>query len=332
MSIFITGGTGFIGRKLVKKLLYRRESVHLLSRKHSDLRGLQRGGVKIFYGDVTNEESLRPAMQDCQRVFHLAAYARNWARHPSVYYRVNIEGFRNVAEIALDNKIEKIVFTSSAMTFGPTSEQIGNEKMSRKPKVFFTEYEKTKYLAEIESEKLLEKSLPLVIVNPTRVYGPGKMTEGNSVTRMIEMYIHGRFPIILGKGLEIGNYVYIDDVVDGHLKAMSKGKIGQKYILGGENSSLNHFFSLLSHLSGKKPPPIHIPPNLAKLFAKVEKFKAMIMGTYPLITTGWVETFLRNWAFSSEKAISELGYCFTGLKQGLELTYNWLRDNKPREL
>ena len=328
MPTFVTGGTGFIGRKLVEKLHHREEKVHLLCREQSDLRGLQRKGIEIFCGDVTDKKSIRPAMQDCQRVFHLAAYAHNWASDPSVFFRANVEGFRNVAEIALDNDVEKIVFTSTSLTFGPTNGYIGNEEMPRKDKMFLTDYEKTKYLAEIEGEKFLAKGLPLVIVNPTRVFGPGKMTEGNSVTRMIELYLRGRFPTILGKGEEVGNYVYVDDVTDGHLKAMSRGKIGQKYILGGENSTLNNFFSLLSRLSGRKPPRVHVPPNLARLFARIEENKAMLFGGYPLITLGWVETFLRHWAFSNGKAVNELGCRFRGLKQGMELTCDWLKENR----
>lgn len=328
MPTFVTGGTGFIGRKLVEALLLRGEKVHLLCRQQSDLRGLRREGIEIFCGDVTDKKSIKPAMRGCQKVFHLAAYAHNWAPDSSVYFRANVEGFRNVAEIALEKKVGKIVFTSTSMTFGPTNGQVGTEKMSRKKNVFFTDYERTKYLAEMEGDRLLEKGLPLVVVNPTRVFGPGKMTEGNSVTRMIELHLRGRFPTILGNGQEVGNYVYIDDVVDGHIKAMEKGQIGQRYILGGENSTLSHFFSLLSRFSGRKPPRIHVPPNLARLIAKLEESKAVLLGRYPLITQGWVETFLRDWAFSNEKAVRELGYRFRGLKQGIKLTCDWLRENK----
>jgi farnesol dehydrogenase len=145
---------------------------------------------------------------------------------------------------------------------------------------------------------------------------------------MIELHIRGRFPTILGKGREVGNYVYIDDVVDGHIKAMDRGEIGQRYILGGENSTLSNFFSLLSRLSGKKPPWIHVPPDLARLIAKIEENKAELLGRYPLITRGWVETFLRDWAFSNEKAVRELGCRFRGLKQGMQLTCDWLREKK----
>jgi len=331
MATLVTGGTGFIGRKLVEELHHREEKVHLLCREQSDLRGLPRKGIEIFRGDVTDKKSIRPAMQNCQRVFHLAAYAHNWAPDPSVFFRANVEGFRNVAEIALDNDVEKIVFTSTSMTFGPTNGHIGNEQMLRKDESFLTDYEKTKYLAEIEGEKLLAEGLPLVIVNPTRVFGPGKMTEGNSVTRMIELHLRGRFPTILGKGENVGNYVYVDDVADGHLRAMSRGRIGQKYILGGENSTLDNFFSLLSRLSGRKPPRVHVPPNLARLFAKIEENKAVLFGKYPLITCGWVETFLRDWAYSNEKAVTELGCRFRGLRQGMELTCDWLKENRLRQ-
>ncbi len=190
--------------------------------------------------------------------------------------------------------------------------------------MFYTEYEKTKYLAEIVADKYVGKGLPLVIVQPTRVYGPGKMTEGNSVTKMIDMYLRGRFRFILNKGMEIGNYVYIDDIVDGHLMAMLKGQVGQRYILGGENSSLKDFFHILREISGREFRQFQIPPNLAVLIARFEENRAKFFGSYPLISRGWVETFLRHWDFSSDKAAADLGYRFRGLGEGIRLTHDWL--------
>jgi len=324
LATFITGGTGFIGSRLVDALLDREEEIHLLYRKQSIQNRPQHKALKWFEGDVTDKESLIPAMRGCREVYHLAGHTHNWARDGMVYFRVNVRGFQNVAEIALRNGVEKMVFTSTSMTYGPTDADIGDETMSRKTKRFYTDYEQTKYMAEIEAEKFLDKGLPLVIVQPTRVYGPGKMTEGNSVTRMIDMYLHGTFRFILSMGMETGNYVYIDDVVDGHLGAMLKGRIGQRYILGGENSTLENFFSILREVSGRRSRQFHVPPGLAGLVARFEEIRAMIFGSYPLISRGWVKTFLRNWAFSSEKAVADLGYRYRGLGEGLRSTCDWL--------
>jgi farnesol dehydrogenase len=328
--IFVTGGTGFIGRRLVLKLLGDGERVHILSRRWSDLAGLQREGARIFCGDVTDGSSLSPAMADCRRVFHLAGYARNWAPDPAIYVQVNVEGLRNVAEVALEHGVERMVFTSTSLTFGPSNEGTVDEQ-TRRTAPFFTDYERTKALAEEEGEKFVQRGLPLVIVNPTRVYGPGKMTEGNSVTRMVEMFRHGKFPAILGKGEEIGNYAHVDDVVEGHRLAMTTGRIGQKYILGGEDCSLNRFFALVSEFTGRRPPRFHIPPVCARAFAAIQELKARIFGGHPLVCRPWVELFLRDWAFSSGKAAAELGYGCRSLREGLAETCRWLNDGKPGE-
>ncbi len=329
MATLITGGTGFIGSKLVNELLAGGEEIHLLCHKQDDKNLLKHDALKRFYGDVTDKDSLKPAIQGCRKVFHLAGHARNWAKDPAVYFRVNVEGFRNVAELAIDNNIEKMVLTSTSMVLGPSNGTANSEAMAGRYQVFFTDYERTKYLAELEAEKFLNKGLLLVIVRPTRVYGPGKMTEGNSVTRMIDLFRRGKFPFILGKGLEIGNYVFIDDVVEGHVKAMLYGQAGRKYILGGENISLKDFFLLLSEISGRQFPRFRIPPAVAGWFAGIEEIRAALFGSYPLVSKGWVKAFLRHWAFSSEQAVTELGYRFRGLGEGLTLTYNWLVNNEP---
>jgi len=325
LSVFISGATGFIGRKLVKRLLDQGEEVRLLGRDTSDISGLERPNTTIRRGDVTNKDSLRAAMTGCTRVFHLAGYARNWARRAEIYHEVNVQGFRNVAAIALEQRIERMVFTSTSLTFGPSKGKDVDETTTRTDG-FLTEYERSKRLAEQEGEKLLQEGLPLVTVNPTRVYGPGRLTEGNSVSRMIKLHLQGKCPFILGSGTELGNYVHVDDLVEGHLQAMVKGRVGEKYILGGDNCSLGRFFALLSRLSGVKQPRFHLPPVCARLFAREEELRARLTGRYPLITPGWVETFLRDWTFSSAKASAELGFHSRGLAAGLEDTVRWLRD------
>jgi nucleoside-diphosphate-sugar epimerase len=147
-------------------------------------------------------------------------------------------------------------------------------------------------------------------------------------------FLTGKFRTILNKGEERGNYAYVDDVVDGHIRALSVGQVGQKYILGGDNCSLNRFFAILCELSGRKPPRFHVPPALARWIGTADEIRARVTGSYPLISRGWIETFLRNWAYSSDKASTELGYDFRGIEEGLQLTYRWLlkeRMVKPYE-
>lgn len=324
-KVFVTGSTGFIGTKLVNELVQRGHTVHALTRGSSNKDGLQHERINLVTGDILDRDSLHRGMEGCTQVYHLAAYAKNWARDPSVFFKQNVEGMRNVFEAARAAGVRRIVFTSTIVTFGPTAPGVvGNEEMPRITPKYYTEYEETKAIAEQEALKMAAGGFPVVIVNPTRVYGPGKLTEGNSVSLMIDMYDRGKVPVLLNHGANIGNYVLVDDLVKGHILAMEKGAIGQRYILGGENASLKQIFELVDEASGKKHFQMNLPPSIAYVYAGFEKKKAEWLGLYPQITPGWVETFLQDWVYSPAKAEKELGYQVTPLKEGIRTTYEWL--------
>jgi len=323
--VFVTGATGFIGTKLVNALVKKGYQVNALSRSTSNRDGLQHESVKIVQGDILDRGSLVRGMKGCTRVYHLAAYAKNWAPDRKVYFEQNVDGMHNVFEAAKSVGARKIVFTSTIVTLGPTPPgQVGSEKSVRMTERYYTEYEESKAVAEREALNLASKKLPVVIVNPTRVYGPGKLTEGNSVSLMIDMYDRGKVPVLLNNGINVGNYVFVDDLVRGHILAMEKGKIGERYILGGENASLRRIFELVDKASGKKHFQVNLPPGVGMGYGRFEKLKAQWFGWYPQITPGWVETYLQDWAYSSKKAERELGYTITPLADGIRMTYDWI--------
>ncbi len=335
-KIFVTGATGFIGTRLVEALIGRGQSVRALSRRARPqpppgfgwhgAGPLDHERVELVRGDVTDRDSLRRGMHGCSRVFHLAAYAKNWAPDPRIYFDVNVQGMRNVLDLANELGIERVVWTSTIVTFGPTRRgEIGNEQMPRITDRFFTEYEQTKSVAEREALEHARSASPVVIVNPTRVYGPGHLTEGNSLSLLVDQYDRGKAPVLLNLGVNVGNYVLVDDVVRGHLLAMEKGRVGERYILGGENASLRQFFELIDEVSGKRHLRIPVFRPGALLFAWLQKKRAEWFGVYPQITPGWVRTFLVDWAYSSEKAEQELGYQPTPLAEGIRITYEWLQ-------
>lgn len=324
-TVFVTGSTGFIGTKLVNALVQRGHTVHSLARGTSNIDGLQHDRIRLVTSDILDRSSLQRGMEGCSQVFHLAAYAKNWARDPAVFIKHNVDGMRNVFEAAKAVGVSRVVFTSTIVTFGPTAPGVvGNEEMGRITPKYYTEYEESKAMAEREALRMAAEGFPVVIVNPTRVYGPGKLTEGNSVSLMIDLYDRGKVPVLLNRGANIGNYVLVDDLVEGHIRAMEQGRIGERYILGGENSSLKHFYELVDEVSGKKHFQMNLPARLAYAYAGLEKKKAEKLGFYPQITPGWVETFLQDWAYSSEKAQRELGYTVTPLKEGVQMTYEWI--------
>ncbi|MBK9375724.1 MAG: NAD-dependent epimerase/dehydratase family protein [Holophagales bacterium] len=261
----------------------------------------------------------------------MAAYAKNWSKDPSTFFRVNVEGARNVFETAPQAGVRRLVYTSTVVVFGPTPPGVvGDEAMPRATPRFFTEYEESKALAEKEAPERASRGLPVVIVHPTRLYGPGPLTEGNSVSLMIDQYDRGRFPALLDGGGDVGNYAFIDDVVKGHLLAMEKGRVGERYLLGGENVPLKGLFSLVDEVTNRKHFRVSLPPSLALLYAGLEERKAEWLGVYPKVTPGWVETFLADWAFTSAKAERELGYRITPLREGLRRTLDWLRGQRDR--
>jgi farnesol dehydrogenase len=330
-KVFVTGGTGFIGTKLVTELVRKGHIVHVLRRPTSNTEGLEHEQIHLFKGDLMDCESIRKAMEDCTQVYHLAAYAKNWAEDSKIYYQNNVEGLCNVWEMAKGLGVERVVFTSSIVTCGPTKPGLVEDEGKQCPLPHcFTDYQASKIIGEQQACKYADKGLSLVTVNPTRVYGAGKMSEGNSVTRMIDLYDRGKFPFLLDHGINIGNYAFVDDVVQGLILAMEKGKIGERYILGGENVSLKQLFDLIDDLGGKKHFKINVPPRFALVYSRLEQKKAEWFGLYPFITPSWVDTFLRDWAYSSVKAEKELGYKITSLKEGIQVTLVWLRQLRKK--
>jgi farnesol dehydrogenase len=328
-KIFVTGGTGFIGTKLVNALVEKGHTVHVLQRSTSNIDGLIHPRIKLVKGDITNPESLIAGMKGCTQVYHLAGYPRNWSKDVSVYTTVNVDATHSVFEAAKKNKVRRVLFVSSIVTLGPSHPgEVRNETMPRTTSHYYTEYERTKAIAEADAVRMAKEGFPVVIAIPTRVYGPGKLTEGNSVSLMIDQYDRGLIPIQLNHGVNVGNYVFVDDLVRGFMLALEQGKVGERYILGGENASLSRLFEIADEVSGKKHFQFNLPPRIAMVYAGVQQFAAEKFGIYPQITPPWIETFLQDWAYSCAKAQKELGYTVTPLKEGIRKTYEWILANR----
>lgn len=334
---FVTGANGFIGSWLVHTLVQRNQSVIALTRRSAGITehppGLdwQSTGplnsplVEWRQGDITDANSVLRAMEGATDVFHLAAYARNWAPRPETFFEVNVQGTRNVFAAAVQQRIQRLVWTSSIVVLGPTPKgQVRNEDSPRMVSRYFTEYERTKAIAEQDALALAQTGVPIVTVLPTRVYGPGYLNESNSATRLIDEYDRGRMPFLINRGVNVGNWVYVEDVVQGLLLAMEKGRAGERYIIGGENASLKEFFRTIDEVSGKRHFQIPTYKFLPLLVAWLLEMRAKLFGIYPIITTGWMKSFLVDWAYSSAKAEQELGYRYRSLKEGIRNTYAWL--------
>ena len=324
----VTGATGFIGNRLVNELLNLGNEVHILARSKGKVEQLYEKQVAFFCGDLSDTDVIREATINCEVIFHLAAFANIWSKDKMLAYTTNVTGTKNILEAALQNKVKKVVFTSSAAVF-PPSENGGevNETFTL-PENYLTDYEITKVQAEQLCIDYCKKGLDVVIVNPSRVFGPGLMNRSNSVTILINKYISGNWRIIPGNGDSVGNYVFIDDVVNGHILAMHKGVPGERYILGGTNISFNDFFRVLSKVSGKNYRLFHLPFPLILAASKFELFMAETFGKNPLITPPWAKRYLQNRPLSSKKAINQLEYTVTPLDEGFRKTMEWLKSKK----
>lgn len=323
MKCLVTGATGFIGNNLVKELLKKGDEVNILIRSVQSVK-FESERISIFQGDLFNTEIIEKAIKNCDVVYHLAAFANIWSKNKMLAFKTNVTGTNNILEAALKNGVKKVVFTSSAATLPPSKDFEEVDETFPLPKKYLTDYETTKKHAEQLCVEYCKKGLDVVIVNPTRVFGPGFLNKSNSVAILIKKYINGTWRFIPGEGIQIGNYVFIDDVVQGHILAMQKGVPGEKYILGGTNISYNDFFEVLANVSKKKHKLFHLPFPLMLAVSKLELFMAENFGKKPLITPPWVKRYLQNRPVSSEKAIQAINYSVTPLNEGIEKTILWL--------
>lgn len=329
MKIMITGATGYIGNRLFNRLNTHCNRINLLCRSnHNHIFNMP--DVKMFIGDLINIKTVEKCMDGCEQVYHLAAYARNWAKNRNLFFDSNVKAVENILNSAIRNKVKRVLFMSTSVTFGPSNLSPVDENTIRFVSPL-TLYEASKIEAENTVSKYLDKGLEIITVNPTRLFGPGLLTEGNSVTKMIGLFLNGKFRFILGDGNAIANYAFVQDVVEGCISAMNKGRTGEKYILGGENLSYNELFSTVSELSEKKYLMMHIPKSVGLTYSYFEKILGQISSHHPVITPDWVRTFAINWAFSSDKAATEIGYRITPFELALDRTIKWLNSNNNKK-
>jgi nucleoside-diphosphate-sugar epimerase len=324
MTILVTGATGFIGSRLCLALAEKGETVKALCRNDDYP---QHKNIIPVRGDITDTESLAKAMKNCEQVYHTAALAKLWCRNQQQFHEVNVTGTRNVLEAALAAGVRKIVHTSSCGVIGPTHRFPMNEN---DPRItgFPIDYERTKYLAELQVAEYVKRGMNIVIVCPSRVYGEGPVTGSNTVGKMVRGYLRGNWRIIPGTGRQVANYAYLGDVVQGHIAAMEKGVAGNKYILGGEDVSFNAFFSEVKVASGKELKMFHLSGKLIRYYSHLEKIKTDLTGLPPKILPAIAERLNYDQKYSSDKAERELGYNITPFKTGIQKTVDWFRNNE----
>ncbi|HQW94066.1 MAG TPA: NAD-dependent epimerase/dehydratase family protein [Ferruginibacter sp.] len=324
MKIFITGATGYIGHQLALKLANQGNVVHIIVRDQSSPNIPVHNNIIVFPGDITYLSSIKKAMAGCEQVYHTAAIVKLFSKDPSLFYKVNVDGTRNLLGAAVDAGVKKFVYTSTCGVLGASVKMPKSEKDPR-TESFDNEYEFTKFLAENLVKDYVHKGLFTVIVSPSKVYGPGIETHPVSVNWAINNFIKGKLTIIPKPSNILSNYCFIDDIVNGHILAMQHGLGGDKYILGGENLSYEDFFHQLRLLSGSKARIIPAPRFIVHIWALAQWCKYLITKEEPFVTIKGIHHIFINKIYSNEKAKQKLGYRPTPLQEALKQTIQFLK-------
>jgi len=320
MKALVTGGTGFIGANLVRALLKKGFSVRVLVRPNSDLRNLKGLAVELTPGDVRDRASLKAAMAGCEVVFHSAALYSFWVRPRSLIYEVNVDGTRNVLQTALELGVERVVYTSSVAALGlPEDGRPADEETPVDPRKIVGDYKKSKYLAQEVALAFTKKGLPVVIVNPSFPVGPYDV-KPTPTGQVIRDFLSRRMPAYLDTGM---NVVAVEDVALGHLLAMERGRVGQCYILGGENLTLKELLFTLSEITGLPAPKMRLPywPILAMSYLNAGLCR--LSGGTPRMTPETVRMSRHHMFYSPKKAVEELGFPQTPAKEALCRAVDW---------
>ena len=326
MKTLITGAAGFVGAAVLRELLKKGHKVKALVRQSSVLNNLKNLDVEIVYGDLKDRESLKKSLKDCKYLFHVAADYRLWVPKPEEIYQNNVKGTENLMEEALNSEIEKVVYTSSVAVLGkPINGDIANEKTPVNVSQMIGHYKKSKFLAEEKVKELyITRKLPVVIVNPAAPVGPRDI-KPTPTGKMILDAAMKKIPAYLDTGL---NIVHVDDVAKGHMQAFNKGKLGERYILGGENLTLKEMLEIISILCGNKPPKIRLPRKpLYPIGYVFEIFARLFNIKNPMLTVDMIRMAEKKMFFSSEKAKKELNYKYKSAKNALKDAIQWFIDN-----
>jgi farnesol dehydrogenase len=319
----MTGATGFLGNELLKKLHQNGHSISTLVRSPEKVSFPE--GVKVIKGEVESPVTYKSALKDQDVFVHIAALVKMWVRDPSQFDRVNVEATENAIRLASEAGIPKFVYASSFIALGPSDGTLLKEDDPRRSNVFHNDYERTKFLADQKARQLQKEGFPVYILYPAVIYGPGNLTYGNIVAKNLIPFLKGLMPF--GLPLKAWSYVFVQDVVNGFVKVIEGNPPSNRYILGGENHTGESFYNVVYEVTGKKPPLVNMPFGMAKMAGYGEYFLAKIFGREPsLLTHEVVEIYKLSWAYDSSRAINELNYSITSLKDGLIEMIGWLKN------
>ncbi len=326
MKAFVTGGSGFIGQHVIRKLIGRGYEVVALARSEASAALVEAVGATAVPGDITNTASMREAMQGSDIVFHIAAWYKLGAPDWMQAETINVGGTRKVLRLAHELGVPKIIYTSTIAVFGDTHGELLDETDHREGP-FLTEYDRTKWLAHFKvAVPLIEKGAPIIIVMPGAVYGPG---DTSTVDAMMRLFYRG-LPAIPGFDTTLA-YAHVEDIAEGHLLAAEKGKIGESYILAGPAIPLGEMVDFWAHLTGRRAPSLRLRSDWLRPFAPLVGVIESIIPLPSTFSREAVASLGATYIARSDKARAELGWQTRPLQTGMLETFEWIAETEAKK-
>jgi dihydroflavonol-4-reductase len=323
MTTLVTGAAGFLGSHVARQLVARGDDVRVLLRVSSSNRAISDLSLEYVTGDLRDRSSLERAMAGAQRVFHVAADYRLWAKRSQDIYDSNVGGTRNLLAAAKKAGVEQLIYTSTVATIAVDRPESPNEFTDAKLEEMVGHYKRSKWMAEQEVLQAAKDGLPVIVAMPTTPVGPWDW-KPTPTGKIILDFLNGKMPGYVETGL---NFVGVEECAAGHLLAAEKGRIGERYLLGAENLTLKQLLDALARITGLAAPAMKIPHRVALGVAYVESAFSRLIGKEPQIPVEGVKIAQHMMFVDCSRAKKELGFAPSPVAGALERAVKWYREN-----
>jgi dihydroflavonol-4-reductase len=323
MKKLVTGATGFIGSAIVRELLKEGEEVKIFLCETSNTCNIDGLEVERTFGDIRDGGSMSKALAGCDTLYFTAAYFHHWTPDKNLPYEINVGGTKASLQAALEAGVEKVVYTSTNNTMGAHGPVPVDESAEFNHWKTGDNYSLSKYYAEIEAKKFVEKGLPIVIVNPTLVIGTNDVKPTPSGQMIIDVAT-GKMPGYIEGGT---NVIDVEDVARGHILAAKKGRVGERYLFGNRNIPISEYFNLIAEIAGVKAPAFRIPYHLAVALGYVFEFGSRFTNKPPVVTASEVRIGRKQEYYDCSKAVKELGLPQTPIEIAIKNAIYWFKEN-----